>query len=42
MGVKFSDIDSADKSILILGKGKKYRKPIFYTFALVEIKKPRI
>ena len=29
MGVKFSDIDSADKSILILGKGKKYRKVFF-------------
>ena len=36
LGVKLSDIDATDKSILILGKGKKYRKVFFDLPALDE------
>jgi integrase/recombinase XerD len=37
LGIKFSDIDFADKSILILGKGKKYRKVFFDLQALEDV-----
>jgi site-specific recombinase XerD len=37
LGIKFSDIDSADKSIRILGKGKKYRTVFFDLPALQKV-----
>jgi len=37
LGITFADIDPVDKSILILGKGKKYRKIFFDLPALEDV-----
>jgi site-specific recombinase XerD len=37
LGITFADIDPVDKSILILGKGKKYRKVFFDLPALEDV-----